>query len=93
MTIQQATKIHNSIIDSTCYTIVLIRLGVRILRLIFRSRKKGMRDSSKSISNQEGEDKNKDVKISTKVEINSKDGDIVEKKISMFIDQGFCSNL
>ena len=89
MTIQQAIKVHNSIIDSTCDTIVLIVLGVTILRLIFILRKKVMRDSSKSISNQEGEDKNKDVKISTKVEINSKDGDIVEKKISRFIEQGF----
>ena len=52
MTIQQAIKVHNSIIDSTCDTIVLIILGVTILRLIFRLRKKVMRDSSKSISNQ-----------------------------------------
>ena len=52
MTIQQAIKIHNSIIDSTCDTIVLIMLGVTILRLVFRLRKKVMRDSSKSISNQ-----------------------------------------
>ena len=52
MIIQQAIKIHNSIIDSTCDTIVLIMLGVTILRLIFRLRKKVMRNSSKSISNQ-----------------------------------------
>ena len=52
MTIQQAIKMHNSIIDSTCDTIVLIMLGVKILRLIFRFRKKVMRNSSKSISNQ-----------------------------------------
>ena len=52
MTIQQAIKMHNSIIDSTCDTIVLIMLGVTILRLIFRLRKKVVRNSSKSISNQ-----------------------------------------
>ena len=52
MTIQQAIKMHNSIIDSTCDTIALIVLGVTILRLVFRLRKKMMRDSSKSISNQ-----------------------------------------
>ena len=52
MTIQQAIKMHNSIVDSTCDTIVFIMLGVTILRLIFRLRKKVMRDSSKSISNQ-----------------------------------------
>ena len=52
MTIQQAIKVHNSIIDSTCDTIVLIILGVTILRLIFRLRKKVVRDNSKSISNQ-----------------------------------------
>ena len=51
MTIQQAIKMHNSIIDSTCDTIVLIMLGVTILRLIFRLRKKVMRNSSNSISN------------------------------------------
>ena len=52
MTIQQAIKMHNSIIDSTCNTIVLIVLGVIILRLVFRLCKKVMRDYSKSISNQ-----------------------------------------
>ena len=52
MTIQQAIKVHNSIIDSTCDTIVLIVLGVTIIRLIFRLCKKVMGDSSKSISNQ-----------------------------------------
>ena len=52
MTIQQAIKMHNSIMDSTCDVIVLIVLGVTILRLIFRLCKKVMRDSSKSISNQ-----------------------------------------
>ena len=52
MTIQQAIKVHNSIIDSTCDTIVLVVLGVTILRLILRLRKKVMRNSSKSISNQ-----------------------------------------
>ena len=52
MTIQQAIKVHNSIIDSTCVTIVLVVLGVTILRLIFRLCKKVMRNSSKSISNQ-----------------------------------------
>ena len=35
------------------------------------------------------EDENKDFKISTKVEMNSKGRDIVEKKISRFIEQGF----
>ena len=35
------------------------------------------------------EDENKDFKISTKVEMNSKGKDIVEKKISRFIEQGF----
>ena len=53
MTIQQAIKMHNSIIDSTCDTIVLIMLGVTIPRLIFILRKKVVRNSSKSISNQE----------------------------------------
>ena len=52
MTIQQAIKVHNSIIDSTGDTIALVILGVTILRLVFRLRKKVMRDSSKSISNQ-----------------------------------------
>ena len=52
MTIQQAIKIHNSIMDSTYDTIVLIELGVTILRHILRLRKKVMRNSSKSISNQ-----------------------------------------
>ena len=51
MTIQQAIKVHISIIDLTCDTIVLIVLGVTILRLIFRLHKKVVRDSSKSISN------------------------------------------
>ena len=52
MTIQQAIKVHNSIIESTCDTIVFIVLGVTVLRLIFRLRKKVVRNSSKSISNQ-----------------------------------------
>ena len=52
MTVQQSNKGAHSIIDSTCDTIVLIVLGVTILRLIFRLRKKVMRDSSESISNQ-----------------------------------------
>ena len=52
MTNQQTIKAHNSIIDSTCDTIALIVLGVTILSLVFRLRKKMMRDSSKSISNQ-----------------------------------------
>ena len=52
MTIQQTIKMHNSIIDSTCDTIVLIMLGVTILRLIFRLCKKVVRNSSNSISNQ-----------------------------------------
>ena len=52
MTIQQAIKMHNSIMDSTCDTIILIVEGVTIIRLIFRLRKKMMRDNSKSISNQ-----------------------------------------
>ena len=52
MTIQQNTKYAQPFIDSTCDTIVLIILGVTILRLIFRLRKKVMRNSSKSISNQ-----------------------------------------
>ena len=52
MTIQQAIKTHNSIIDSTCDTIVFIILGITILKLIFRLRKKVVRSSSKSISNQ-----------------------------------------
>ena len=59
MTIRQSIKMHNSIINLTCDTIVFIVLGVTILRLFFRSRKKVMRDSSKSITNQE-------VKIRTK---------------------------
>ena len=52
MTNQQAIKMHNSSIDSTCDTIVLIVLGVIILRLIFRLRKKVVRNNSKSMSNQ-----------------------------------------
>ena len=52
MTNQQTIKVHNSIIDSTRDTIVLIVLGVTILRLIFRLRKKVVTDSSKSLSNQ-----------------------------------------
>ena len=35
------------------------------------------------------EDENKDFKISPKVEMNSQGRDIVEKKISRFIEQGF----
>ena len=42
----------HSIIDSTCDTIVLVVLGVTILRLIFKLRKKVKRNSSKSVSNQ-----------------------------------------
>ena len=52
MTNQQAIKMHNSIIDSTYDTIVLIMLGVTILGLMFKLRKKVVRNSSKSISNQ-----------------------------------------
>ena len=52
MTIQQAIKVHNSTINSTCDTIVLIMLGVTILRLIFRLCKKVVRNSSKGMSNQ-----------------------------------------
>ena len=62
MIIRQSIKIHNSIIDSTCDTIVLIILGVTILRLFFRSRKKVMRDSSKSITNQEVKMRTKSLK-------------------------------
>ena len=89
MTIQQAIKMHNSIMDSTCDTIVLIVLGVTILRLIFRLRKKLVRNSSKSISNQGVKMRTKTFKISTKVEMNSKGRDIVEKKISRFIELRF----
>ena len=35
------------------------------------------------------EDENKDFKISSKIEMNSKGRDIVEKKISRFMEQGF----
>ena len=52
MIVQQSIKGAHSIIDSTCDTIVLIMLGVTILRLIFRLRKKVTRNGSKSISNQ-----------------------------------------
>ena len=93
ITIHQAIKMHNSIFDSTCDTIVFIVLGVKILRLMFRLRKKVVRDSSKSISNQRSRDENKDFKISTKEEMNSKGRDIVEKKISRFIEQGFLQQL
>ena len=62
MTIQQSIKMHNSIIDSTCDTIILIILGIKILRLFFRSRKKVMRDSSKSITNQEVKMRTKSLK-------------------------------
>ena len=89
MTTQQTIKMHNSIIDSTCDTIVFIVLGVTILRLIFRLRKKVMRNSSKSISNQGVKMRTKSSKISNKVEMNSKGRDIVLKKISRFIEQGF----
>ena len=84
MTNQRTIKTHNSIIDSTCDTIVLVVLWVTILRLIFRLHNKVVRNSFKSISR--GEDENKDFKISTKVEINRKGRDIVEKKISRFIE-------
>ena len=63
-------------------------LAVTILRLIFRIRKKVVRNSSKSISNQEVKMRTKTFKISTKVGMNSKGRDIVEKKISRFIEQG-----
>ena len=62
MTIQQSIEMHNSIFDSTCDTIVLIILGVTIIRLFFRSRKKVMRDSSKSITNQEVKMRTKSLK-------------------------------
>ena len=62
MTIQQSIEMHNSIFDSTYDTIVLIILGVTILRLFFRSRKKVMRDSSKSITNQEVKMRTKSLK-------------------------------
>ena len=62
MIIQQAIKEHNSIIDSTCDTIVLVVLGVTILRLIIRLRKKVMRSSSKRISNQGVEMRTKTLK-------------------------------
>ena len=52
MITQQTIKMHNSIINSPCDTIVLIAPGITILRLIFRERKKVVRSSSKSISNQ-----------------------------------------
>ena len=52
MTIHQAIKVHYSIINSTCDTIVLMMLGVKILRLIFILRKKVVRNSSKGMSNQ-----------------------------------------
>ena len=37
-------------------------------------------------------DENKDFRINIKVEMNNKGKDIVEKKISRFIEQGFYSN-
>ena len=86
----KALKVHNSIIDSTYDTVILIVLGVTILRLIFRLHKKVMRNSSKSISNQGVKMRTKSSKISNKVEMNSKGRDIVEKKISRSI--GFYSN-
>ena len=52
MTTQQAIKVYNSIIDSTCDTIVFIVLGVTILRLVFRLCKNVVMNSSKSISNE-----------------------------------------
>ena len=52
MTTQETIKMHNSIIDSTCDTIVFIMLGVTILRLVLRLCKKVMRNNSKSISNE-----------------------------------------
>ena len=52
MTTQQTIKMHNSIINSPCDTIVLIAPGITILRLIFRERKKVVTRSSKSISDQ-----------------------------------------
>jgi hypothetical protein len=39
---------YTSNIDSTCDTIVLIKLGVTILRLIFRLHKKVVRNGSKA---------------------------------------------
>ena len=93
MTIQQAIKVHYSIINSTYDTIVLMMLGVTILRLIFRLRKKMVRNSSKGMSIQGVEMRTKIIKISIKVEMNSKGRDIVEKKISRFIEQGFLQQL
>ena len=83
---------HNSIIDSTCDTIVFIVLGVTVLRLVFRLREKVMSNNSKSISNQGVKMRTKSSKISSKVEMNSKGRDIVEKTISRSIEQGFYSN-
>ena len=62
MTTQQTIKMHNSIINSSCDTIVLIAPGITILRLMFRERKKVVRSSSKSISNQRVKMKTKTLK-------------------------------
>ena len=62
MTVQQNNKGAHSIIDSTCETIVLIILGITILRLFFRLRKKVMKNSSKSILNQRVEMRTKTLK-------------------------------
>jgi hypothetical protein len=47
MIIQQAIKVHKTIIDSTCDTIVLFIPRVKIAKLLFRFRKKGVRNGSK----------------------------------------------
>ena len=49
----QASKVHTQSIDSTCGTIVLFLLRVKILKLLFQRRQKVVRKSSKSISSKE----------------------------------------
>jgi len=51
-----------------------------------------IREGSKSIPNQEVKMRTRTFKISNKVERNSKGKDIVYRKISRFIEQGFYIN-
>ena len=81
-----------STLHSTCDTIVLFILRVKVLKFIFQRRKKVIRKGSKSIPNQGVKVRTSTFKISNKVETNSKDRDIVWMKIPRFIEQGFYDN-
>jgi hypothetical protein len=59
MIIQQAIKVHTSIIDSACDTIVLFILRANILKLRFRYRRKMVRDKILKAYQARSEDENK----------------------------------